>query len=88
MKEDKNPRIADWKQAGGGRPSRLGFGINPRINTRLINKMVVTSLQIKFVVLIIGLIISMNHGGTTLTKTQARQLLQFHHCMNDAISSL
>ena len=86
MKEDKNPRIRlAWQQAGGSRPSRLGFGIIPRIiNTRLINKMmVVTSLQIKFVVLIIGLIISMNHRGTTLTKIQGRQLLQFHHCMNE-----
>ena len=44
MKEDKNPRIADWKQAGGGRPSRLGFGINPRSNTRLINKMAVVTV--------------------------------------------
>jgi hypothetical protein len=50
MKEDKkNPRIADWKQAGGNRP-------------------------ITFVVLI-GLIISMNHEGTTLTETPSKRTL-------------
>ena len=78
MKEDQNQRIADWKQAGGSHPSRQCFGINPRIKTRLINKMAMVTVPPDKVCGFNWFNYPMNHegtSGTTLTETPSKRTL-------------